>query len=221
MAYQRGRGGGVYVEDRGGAGVVGEVRVIAGNLYAVVRAGSGVVTADHRWSCVGVADIKYVEALAVVGDVEIFARGVERGWPSSAGIGAQLRRARRVADVYYIYLALPLVGDVEVFAADREPVGLAAGDADRACKSGRGRVADVNDIETGRGVADIGVLARHGDCFCAAERIGADDGWIFWRADVDDAQSNGVLGGIRVAAGNGGCVGVACGRDCGGESRRA
>src|SRR3989338_1278071 len=203
-----------------------------------------------------------IEALAVVGDVEIFARGVERGWPSGAGIGAQISLYRRVADVYYIYLALPLVGDIEIFAADREPVGLATGDADRACKSGRGRIADVDDahrgggkvgykrvfagerdaerarhavgadqcrrnriadiddIETGRGVADVGVLARHGDCFCAAERIGADDGWIFGRADVDDAQTYGVFRGIRVAAGNGGGVGVAGGCNCRGERRR-
>src|SRR3989344_8032625 len=211
MAYQRGRGGGVYVEDRGGAAVVGEIRVVARDHDAVVGAARGVVTADHRRRRVGVADIKYVEALAVVGDVEIFARGVERGGSSGAGVGAKLRWSRRVADVYYIYLALPLVGDIEIFAADREPVGLATGDADRACKSRRGRIADIDDIETGRGVADVGVLARHGDCFCAAERIGADDGWIFGRADVDDAQTYGVFRGIRVAAGNGGGVGVAGG----------
>ncbi len=122
------------VEYGRGAGVVGEIRVIARDYDAVVRAARGVVAADYRGRRGGVADIKDVKALAIVGDIEIFPRCVERGRPSGAGVCPQLRGRGRVADVYYIYLALPLVGDVEILAADREPVGLAAGDADRACE---------------------------------------------------------------------------------------
>src|SRR3989338_3610231 len=110
--------------------MVGQLRVIAGDNNAVVGAGS-IIGADHRRSRIGITYIKNVKALAVVTNVEILARDIKRRRRTGAGIGPQTRGRCRVADVDDVYLAVPLVGNVEIFSTDRQAVRPAGCNADR------------------------------------------------------------------------------------------